>query len=120
MLTRLILNTYKKEREGHVEVYTLGSGCGWRGKGTISMTLCRDMAGTYANDAIYWIAEKDVVAFDLVEEDFRSLPFPPGMVNPCQKAEIYGLVALGGHLCLYVDTSRMEIWSLKKRGNKGS
>ncbi|XP_026451116.1 F-box protein At3g07870-like [Papaver somniferum] len=89
--------------DGNVEVYTLGSGCGWRALGTVLYGL--EKSGTYANDAIYWISYDKVVAFDLANEEFRFLPVPPYMKNrDC------GLVALGRHLCLYINwSSAVEI-----------
>ncbi|XP_026395988.1 F-box protein At3g07870-like [Papaver somniferum] len=84
--------------DGNVEVYTLGSGRGWRALGTVLYGL--EKSGTYANDAIYWISYDKVVAFDLANEEFRFLPVPPYMKNrDC------GLVALGRHLCLYINWS---------------
>ncbi|XP_026395373.1 F-box protein At3g07870-like [Papaver somniferum] len=55
--------------DGNVEVYTLGSGRGWRATGRVFYGL--EGKGTYANDAIYWIRQdKLVVAFDLANEEF--------------------------------------------------
>ncbi|XP_026384843.1 uncharacterized protein LOC113280438 [Papaver somniferum] len=72
--------------------------------------------GTYVNGVIYWISSKNVVAFDLADEEFRLLTAPSCMQDIQQKHR-YGLVALGRHLCLYMDKSRLEIWSLMRSSN---
>ncbi|XP_026384842.1 F-box protein At3g07870-like [Papaver somniferum] len=90
-------------KQGNVEVYTLGSGCGWRVTGTVSYRVRATLfggVGTYTNDAIYWVSSKNVVAFDLDDEEFRLLTAPSCMQDIKQK-DRYGLVALGRRLCLY-------------------
>ncbi|KAI3955806.1 hypothetical protein MKW98_006166 [Papaver atlanticum] len=102
--------------EGNVEVYTLGSGCGWRAIGNTSYEVASMTGGVgiYANDAIYWTSYNFVVAFDLADEEFRLPPAPPCLQN-CRHDDIGKFVALGRHLCLYMDDEfRMEIWSLIK------
>ncbi|XP_026430947.1 F-box/kelch-repeat protein At3g06240-like [Papaver somniferum] len=102
---------YLEYKEGNVEVYALGSGCGWRGIGKISYRLntMRKGTGMYANDAIYWTAYNKVVAFDLAKEEFRLLSVTPCMQNR-QRGDMCGLAALGRHLCLHMDKLRLEIW----------
>ncbi|XP_026389034.1 F-box protein At3g07870-like [Papaver somniferum] len=106
---------YLDYKEGNVEVYTLGSGCGWRAIGKVShrLDMFKAGTGTYANDAIYWTAYNKVVAFDLAKEEFRLLRVPLCLQNR-QNSDRCGLVALGGHLCLYMDKLRFEIWSVMK------
>ncbi|XP_026430939.1 F-box/kelch-repeat protein At3g06240-like [Papaver somniferum] len=98
-----------------VKVYTLGSGCGWIAIGRVSDVLSGSSGGrgTYANDVIYWILSRKVVAFDLVHEEFRSLCVPCCMHN-LRYQDRFGLVVLGRHLCLYIDDIkvRVKIWSL--------
>ncbi|XP_026432271.1 uncharacterized protein LOC113329630 [Papaver somniferum] len=101
--------------EGEVEVYTLGSGCGWRAIGSVPYRLdsWSNETGTYANDNIFWILDKEVLAFDLVDEEFwLPSPAPPCLTNGLKVEDKCGLVALGRHLCLYMDKLRMEIWLL--------
>ncbi|XP_026430936.1 F-box protein At3g07870-like [Papaver somniferum] len=105
---------YLELEVGNVEVYTFGSGCGWRAIGKVPYRLDSTWngRGTYANDAIYWIQENGVVAFDLADEKFRLL----SSVLPCLQNRKFrdrcGFVVLGRRLCFYMDTLRMEIWSL--------
>ncbi|XP_026416177.1 F-box protein At3g07870-like [Papaver somniferum] len=107
--------------EGHVEVYTLGSGRGWRFKGVTAIRLMKpNGAGIFANGSLYWTGDNNIVAFDLASEDFRLIPYPPCMINCVRNIDIYGLVALGGNLCFYLEKVRLQIWSLKKRSNENS
>lgn len=83
-----IYNEPEKPDVGLVEVYTLGSGNGWRNVGEFNheIVLFARRHGTFVNGAIYWInANGVIVVFDLVDENFRmfSLPtFPVKML--CQ------------------------------------
>ncbi|XP_026431292.1 F-box protein At3g07870-like [Papaver somniferum] len=99
---------YPKNAEGDVEVYTLGSGCGWRAIGRVPyhLSTLRGGKGTYANDVIYWTSGNKVVAFDLADEEFRLLSVPPCMQN-LKHGDKCGLAVLGRHLCLYVDN---KLW----------
>ncbi|XP_026430605.1 F-box protein CPR1-like [Papaver somniferum] len=104
--------------EGNVEVYTLGSGYGWRAIGRISYGLSTLNGGTYANDAIYWIFYNEVVVCDLAKEEFRLLSSVPPCLQNRQDEDRCGLVVLGRHVCFYMDNkSRMEIWSLTKNND---
>ncbi|XP_026390404.1 F-box protein At3g07870-like [Papaver somniferum] len=68
----------------HVEVYTLGSGEGWRNIGKKfdkSPGLFDSRNGVFVNGALYWVlVDGIIVAFDLVTESFVELPrsFPFG------------------------------------------
>ncbi|XP_026404669.1 F-box protein At3g07870-like isoform X2 [Papaver somniferum] len=99
--------------EGNVEVYTLGSGCGWRSKGKISFMLNTIGGGSYSNGDIYWHTFNKIVAFNLANEEFRLLPVPLCMLGR-KYGDRCGLIELEGNLCLYTDKLRMEIWSFKK------
>ncbi|XP_026388790.1 F-box protein At3g07870-like [Papaver somniferum] len=66
---------------GIAQVYTLGSGKGWKNAGTVGINMQRICAGVFVNGALYW-AGKDkgtIVAFHLDDENFSELPPPP----PC-------------------------------------
>ncbi|XP_026431211.1 F-box protein At3g07870-like [Papaver somniferum] len=104
---------YVDYEEGIVEVYTLGSGFGWRAIGEIPyrLDMSWDGKGICVKDAIYWTTYNKVVKFDLAKEEFRLLPAPPCMQN-LQNEDKCGLVALGRQLCYYMDKLRIEIWSL--------
>ncbi|XP_026453602.1 F-box protein At3g07870-like [Papaver somniferum] len=58
---------------GRVQVYTLGSGCGWRNKQTSCPRLNDRMVGTCANGAIHWNSNGSIHAFDLANEEFRTV-----------------------------------------------
>lgn len=63
-----------------VEIYTVGSGTGWRnlGKFDYNLEISHGVHGAFANGALYWIdMEERVVAFDLAEERFRGYSSPP-------------------------------------------
>ncbi|MCL7040154.1 hypothetical protein MKW94_017021 [Papaver nudicaule] len=115
---------------GQVQVYTLGSGCGWRNKKNIRFPWGGyDMPGIFANEVIYWLEphsdiyafepQSDIYAFDLVTEEFWIVPNPPRLTNAVSTDTInnhFGLVVLGGNLCFYYQNlmaPHMEIWSLK-------
>lgn len=111
----------RSTRKGHVEVHTLGSGHGWREKGTIPNGFNTPPgASIFANGAIYWEGKENIVAFGLADEEFQLLPFPPCMSNCRRNYDKHGLVALGGKLSFYLEKSRMGIWSLKKRCSENS
>ncbi|XP_026420838.1 F-box protein At3g07870-like [Papaver somniferum] len=108
-----VVRIHYLDNDGHVEVYTFGSGCGWRAIGRVPYQLSKFNGGkaTNANDAMYWISYNRVVAFDLDKEEFRLLSVPPCLQNR-QNEDRCGLVALGRHLCLYMNKLRCKIWSL--------
>ncbi|OVA14019.1 F-box associated domain [Macleaya cordata] len=109
---------------GRVEVYTLGSGNGWRDKGEIPYSLFAS-SGILANGALHWLDYKEwkIVAFDLADEEFRLLPSPPCFSCffpsplPCC-FDLYGV----GRLCVvhHERSERVDIWSLKQENSSWS
>ncbi|KAI3960920.1 hypothetical protein MKW98_019121 [Papaver atlanticum] len=65
--------------KGQVEVYTVGSGSGWRSAGETNYSLGSDYfanpTGVCVNGTLHWLSDKfrDIVAFDLVYEKFHLL-----------------------------------------------
>lgn len=133
--------------QGRVQVYTLGSGSGWRDKGQIPFSLqlypgwesktkvryvdqgiCIPTRGVHANGALYWLDEGwNVVAFDLATENFSLLPTPP-CFRPGE-TNSYLLQVVGGCLCVvsgfdkslgssFHKKNRLDIWSFKKENSK--
>ncbi|XP_026451111.1 F-box protein At3g07870-like [Papaver somniferum] len=117
---------------GRVEVYTIGSGYGWRNKGETSYCFCNS-PGVLVDGNLHWLDYKQwkVVAFDLVTEEFRVLPSPPCFFwltvvtkvinlihspNPFRFLEDnFQLHVLGGFLCVIYNNNgdRLDIWVLK-------
>ncbi|OVA09217.1 F-box domain [Macleaya cordata] len=114
---------------GQVQVYTLGSGSGWRNRGEVSTYSDQQWArlrlpsrGTLANGAIHWLLHKElkILAFDLADEEFHVVPSPPCCRPPgYSKHSSFILRQLGRCLCVIhqVAGERVEIWSLKKTTN---
>ncbi|OVA03516.1 F-box domain [Macleaya cordata] len=108
---------------GHVQVYTLGSGSGWRNKGetTHILQLTFRSNGALFNGALHWLShESNIVAFDLAAEEFHLLPTPPFSYPKWSNDST--LWMLGGSLCLLHETSYFssDIWLLKKNDQKES
>ncbi|XP_026458131.1 putative F-box protein At3g16210 [Papaver somniferum] len=101
---------------GTAQVYTLGSGGGWRNVAKINnMNRKHDRQhGVFANGALHWENEhrESILAFHLTEEKFSELPLPPAGV-PYISIE---LGVLGGFLSAtyYREDIGNEIWLLKK------
>ncbi|KAI3893408.1 hypothetical protein MKX03_008996 [Papaver bracteatum] len=109
---------------GHVKVYTLGSGGGWRDLGETAYSLRpsqgissnRSPFGTLANGALHWLNDEDkIVSFDLDTENLYLLPSPfsdPALSRQnCSKLKV-----LGGCLCFVYAIERLDIWFLRKKG----
>ncbi|XP_026432772.1 F-box protein At3g07870-like [Papaver somniferum] len=96
----------------HAYVYTLGSRVQWRRIINENIPYTFESSAIFANGAIHWLdSPKDcapwwlpkvnIVAFDLVDEKFKSVPLPPlGYVAIGKRRR---LVSLGGNLCLVID-----------------
>ncbi|MCL7050620.1 hypothetical protein MKW94_021713 [Papaver nudicaule] len=105
---------------GQVQVYTLGSGCGWRTKSTSFPRVNLDVPASFVDGSLYWFYRSDVYAYDLAKEEMRTVPSP----SPCHIYALgssindkFDLVVLRGKLCFFHQTLKapdMEIWSLKK------
>ncbi|KAI3979445.1 hypothetical protein MKX01_001637, partial [Papaver californicum] len=112
---------YKKTLK-KLQVYTLGSSCGWRTKGTPFPWVDFTTPASFADGSMCWFNKLSINAFDLANEELRMVPSPP----PCQTllalgyssmVDNFGLVVLRGSLCFFHQTfgaPSMEIWSLKK------
>ncbi|XP_026458653.1 F-box protein At3g07870-like [Papaver somniferum] len=106
------------ELQGHVEVYTLGSQCGWRGKQNLPYYFQK--SGIFANGAIHWIGEGcqgarayEILAYNLADEKFKhaaSLPFDFNRGDD-------RLELMGGNLCAlhYICGGPIIIWAFKKK-----
>ncbi|XP_026410955.1 F-box protein At3g07870-like [Papaver somniferum] len=98
---------------GIVQVYTLGSVIVCRNgkKMDYDDLMSFDQPGEFANGAIHWVNYKEtIVAFDLIDEDFRQLPSPP-----CNMQLFVMLHVVSGFLCAcYRHSEGSDIWVLKK------
>ncbi|XP_026430760.1 F-box protein At3g07870-like [Papaver somniferum] len=105
---------------GEVEVYTLGSGQGWRHKGRTEHRLDY-ISGVCANGYLHWIQyrKNEIVAFHLADEEFRLIPFPPISKIRSYKV-VYLQLMFGGYLCaVHMDVGEEDIivnvWALGKK-----
>ncbi|OVA10577.1 F-box associated domain [Macleaya cordata] len=110
-----------------VQVYTLGSGSGWRNIGTTNYSLDyyvhpRSPMGVLVNGALHWLEYRKwrIVAFDLADEEFHVVPSPPCLaVGYTDYMNCFQLRKLGRCLCVVhqARSKRVDIWSLKKTKN---
>ncbi|MCL7035273.1 hypothetical protein MKW94_022324 [Papaver nudicaule] len=110
---------------GEVQVYTLGSGCGWRTKSTPFPWLNFEAPAACVDGSMYWFDDSIVYAFDLANEEMHTVPS-----LPCHNLGLgslpddnFGVVILRGKLCYFHQTlsaPHMEIWSLMKIDMKES
>ncbi|XP_026460349.1 F-box protein At3g07870-like [Papaver somniferum] len=118
-IVRIFYYEDSKFCKGQVQVYTLGDKNGWRYKGITDHFLGKSN-GVLCNGALYWIANMgtEIVAFDLADEKFRSVPMPPCFpikyIDPCFPTP---LQVLGGCLSIVLYRYSLgwstDIWSLK-------
>lgn len=106
--------------KGQVEVYTLGSGSGWRRAGEINYFLWSNCdysgvpEGVCVNGAIHWHRNEstDIVVFDFAEEEYHLLRTPITHFDRCRIFVMRG--------CLYLEywcgfqSLELELWVLKK------
>ncbi|OVA09219.1 F-box domain [Macleaya cordata] len=111
---------------GLVQVYTLGSGHGWRNKGEISYSFRHTWPlspGMLANGALHWLLNNElkIVAFDLADEEFHLVPSPPCIVSN-HRFESFELRVLRGWLCFVhqKDVFNEDLWFLKKKKKNSS
>lgn len=65
---------------GIVQIYTHGSGTGWRNVGTADTNVdyVRPGSGKFANGALHWVdVVGTILAFHLTDEQFSKIPSPP-------------------------------------------
>ncbi|XP_026419059.1 uncharacterized protein LOC113314954 [Papaver somniferum] len=116
------------DKHVQVEVYTLGSGQGWRDIGQLEHAVrCYLLPGVFANGAVHWLnTEQTIFSFDLADEKFSQFPSPTFLPRPGNRLSL-GL--LGDNLCAtYGNSDRFssynpfhrnhdrsfDIWLLKK------
>ncbi|KAI3915361.1 hypothetical protein MKX01_035620, partial [Papaver californicum] len=110
--------------KGQVQVYTIGSGSGWRTIGETSYLLFMPSPlGTFVNGALHWIDDqnKKIVAFNLADEEFRLIQPPPcyDAMDTCFNI----LQAVRGNLCFCHQRNEehlLDIWTPKKNATEAS
>ncbi|KAI3892477.1 hypothetical protein MKX03_012695 [Papaver bracteatum] len=118
-IVRIYYPASEKYKNGRVQVYTLSSG-GWRTIGRTSYQLfTQQPLGTYVNGSLYWIDKKKIMAFNLVDEEFRLIQPPPCYDDPSHNCNYcFDMVlALKGNLYFCHQNNKehlLYIWSLKK------
>ncbi|XP_026432742.1 F-box protein At3g07870-like [Papaver somniferum] len=105
-----------------IHVYALGSGVGWRIIKDEFLYIFEGLS-IFANGAIHWLEslkvwENKIVAFDLTDEKFKSVPSPTWE----DYYDIRNLALLGGNLYVVFYYTRgyqgsLDIWALKKAVN---
>ncbi|XP_026383015.1 F-box/kelch-repeat protein At3g06240-like [Papaver somniferum] len=109
---------------GHVDVYTLGAGSGWRNIGDVTYSLSSP-PGILVDGVLHWIDYKamNIVGFSLQDEKFGSLASPP-CLSHLHGAAAYRLKKLKGRLCVvHLRRSwylRVDIWFYTKDYNTWS
>ncbi|XP_026419941.1 F-box/kelch-repeat protein At3g06240-like [Papaver somniferum] len=107
-----------------MEVYTLGSGNGWRNVGKLNCRTSSARIGVLANGALHWIArgkKRRIMSFDLVDEKIleNSLPTLPQHRNRDVSLNLVGSL---GDILMCVNYMReksdrsLDIWLFKENG----
>lgn len=111
-----IYNSKEDPDYGITQVYTLGSGIGWRNSRKMDYNvLSFRQLGAFANGAIHWVDSRgSIVAFDLIDEEFRLLSSSP----PCSLPAFVELHVFGGFLCAcHHSIGGFDTWVLRKNKN---
>ncbi|XP_026412597.1 F-box protein At3g07870-like [Papaver somniferum] len=113
--------------KGKVEVYTVGSGSGWRNVLKIDYLIepSGENMNNCVNGALHWLKYEtgEIVAFDLADEEFHLVEFhlvhtPPGLSHDSNKALSSRIFVMRGCLCLaYEYEFYGDLWMLKKQEN---
>ncbi|KAL2455755.1 F-box protein CPR30 [Forsythia ovata] len=117
---RLII-TFNSESECYlVELYSLKSDSWTRFEDLVGHTR-RDNHGILVSGALHWIRddnESPIVAFDLTNEEFNTVPCPDLSGRHCWK----NLGIVHGCLCFFCDDPLLhaELWVMKDHGIKES
>ncbi|KAI3874050.1 hypothetical protein MKX03_016379 [Papaver bracteatum] len=110
---------------GEVQVYTIGSGSAWRTIGKTSYQLWSQYSlGTYVDGSLHWIDNKKIIAFNLVNEEFRLIQ-PPPSYDPSHDCRycLDMVLALRENVCFCHQNNEehlLDIWSLKKNATEAS
>ncbi|XP_026384474.1 F-box protein At3g07870-like [Papaver somniferum] len=123
-----VVRTFNSRTEpnfGSVQVYTLGSGVGWRNvkakmEYDVNGTYSRDQFGVFANGSVHWVSCRGIiVAFHLADEEFLVLRPPPCLPHGNRFPLLFKLLVLGDCICVYFCRYQgSELWVLKKNWNK--
>ncbi|OVA13637.1 F-box domain [Macleaya cordata] len=110
-----------KHDEIDAQVYTLGSGSGWRKiKYSSPLPICKLLApwGVLANGALYWLGSGGKsFTFDLADEELRYFLSPP-----YEDEDNYSYFQMWGGRLSYVHkkvNEGIDIWSFKKNKKSG-
>ncbi|XP_026422496.1 F-box protein At3g07870-like [Papaver somniferum] len=106
------------DKHVQVEVYTFGSGNGWRDVGQIDYPFGRNrLPGVFVDGAVYWFlpGQSSIAAFNLADERFSQVPSPPFLFYYYS----LHLGVLGDFLCatypIYgLSSCSFDVWVLKK------
>ncbi|XP_026432328.1 uncharacterized protein LOC113329701 [Papaver somniferum] len=110
---KVVRIVYTLNNHGEIQVYTLGSGNGWRNKGIVD-SYFNSIYGVFANGALHWLdsSQKKIMAFNLSDENFHVLPAGPFLFPSYYQflflrswgEPLYGVGT--GHQCF-------DVWSLR-------
>ncbi|XP_026405615.1 F-box/LRR-repeat protein At2g43260-like [Papaver somniferum] len=117
-------NNYKVVRINKriAEVFTLGSGIGWRNAGNMDYDVPAwfQNRGVYVDGAIYWMDKQGtILSLDLADEEFHELSTLPCLPRAgFIPSFTISLQVLGDFLCAFYHSGESwKIWSLKNNKN---
>lgn len=119
-VVRIVYYYGNEDLSGHVQVYTLGDGSGWRDKEETHYQLSNEARNNVlANGDLHWLdSQGNIVAFSLAKEEFQLLS-PPPCLPASTESQIFKLCVLGGCLCVFHQqrgyVSNATLWMLKKK-----
>ncbi|KAI3935737.1 hypothetical protein MKX01_032921, partial [Papaver californicum] len=104
---------------GEVEVYTLGSGRGWRNLGNIGYYVVPsdENGNNCVNGSLHWLkyGTGEIVAFDLADEEFHFVHTPPSLSSNTPSVISSRVFVMRGRLCLAYEYAKgTDLWMLKK------
>lgn len=110
---------------GHVEVYTLGSGSGWRSKAKIDYYVVPndENGNNCVNGSLHWLkyGTGEILAFDLAEKEFHFVHTPPGLSSNTPSVISSRIFVMRGCLCLSYEYAKVaDLWMLKKNDEKNA
>ncbi|KAI3952871.1 hypothetical protein MKW98_005098 [Papaver atlanticum] len=113
-----IVKIHYTKHLGRVEVYTIGSGSGWRETGTTTHSLRPRKGSSYRSMHDYRSPFGKIVSFDLAKENVYLLPSPHFVLSTSYYGNCFRLQVLGGCLC-FIHEKRgecVDMWFLRKTG----